>query len=250
MIDAGHRPWPPPSRPWVMAQRWHDLLFMHWPVEAERLARALPAPLRPELFEGRAWLGIIPFRMSGVRLRGLPPLPGLSAFPELNVRTYVSLPGPGGAPRPGVWFFSLDAASWAAVQVARASFGLPYFHARMSCAADGDGVRYRSQRLRAQGAAELVMRYRPTGPPGAAAPGTLEHFLTERYCLFAATPDGRLLRGDIHHTPWPLQSAAARIEILSLHRAAGLELPATAPVLHFAKRLDVHLWAPQAVERG
>ena len=232
-----------------MAQRWHDLLFMHWPVEPEALARALPAPLRPELFDGRAWLGIIPFRMSGVRSRGLPPLPGLSAFPELNVRTYVSLPGRDGAPRPGVWFFSLDAASWAAVQVARASFGLPYFHARMSCAADGDGVTYRSQRRRGS-AAELVMRYRPTGPPRAAAPGTLEHFLTERYCLYA--PDGRggLRRAEILHAPWPLQPAEAEVERNTMAASLGLEALPGAPRLHFARRLDVRVWLPRPLARA
>ena len=250
MIDASHRPWPPPSRPWALAQRWHDLLFMHWPVAPETLARTLPAPLRPELFEGRAWLGVVPFRMSGVRLRGLPALPGLSAFPELNVRTYVSLPGPDGAPRPGVWFFSLDAASWLAVRVARASFGLPYFLARMGCEADGDGVRYHSRRVRARGAAELVARYRPTGPARPAAPGTLEHFLTERYCLYAPDRRGGLRRAEILHAPWPLQPASAEIQRNTMAAPLGLEALPGAPLLHFARWLDVRVWSPRALERA
>jgi len=255
VIETGHRPWPPPSRPWALGQRWHDLLFMHWPVEPRALAALVPAPLELQTFDGRAWLGIVPFRMSDVRLRGLPALPWLSAFPELNVRTYVSLPGPGGAPRPGVWFFSLDAARWAAVQVARATFGLPYVLARMRCETDGDGVRYRSRRLAAGGAGagrapgatpvELVARYEPTGPVQRAAPGSLEHFLTERYCLYAAGRSGGLRRAEIHHAPWPLQPAAAEIERNSMAAPLGLESLPGAPLLHFARRLDVHVWWPR-----
>ena len=245
MIDASHRPWPPPSRPWAMAPRWHDLLFMHWPVAPEALARALPAPLRPELFEGRAWLGVVPFRMSGVRLRGWPALSGMSTFPELNVRTYVSLPGKDGAPRPGVWFFSLDAASWVAVRAARAWFGLPYFHAAMRCEAEDEAVRYRSRRRRSDVALEFVARYAPTGPARSAVTGTLEHFLTERYCLYA--PDGRggLRRAEILHAPWPLQPAAAEVERNTMAAPLGLASLPGAPLLHFARQLDVHVWAPR-----
>ena len=242
------------DRPWVMAQRWHDLLFAHWRVPASALVPLLPAPLRPDLFDGGAWLGIVPFRMSGVRLRGLPPLPRLSAFPELNVRTYVTLPDAGGAARPGVWFFSLDAARRLAVVVARRWFGLPYFQASMHCSAEGERIRYVSRRGgtgaprgQAAPAAEFSGRYGPIGPPRLAAPGTLEHFLTERYCLYAHDRRGRLCRAEVRHAPWPLQPAQAEIERNTMCAPLGLRLPADAPLLHFARRLDVHVWSPRPV---
>ena len=139
--SSTHRPWPLPSRPWIMRQKWHDLLFMHWRIPPQTLRPLIRAALEIDHFEGSAWLGIVPFRMTGVRLRGTPGIPGLSAFPELNVRTYVSAGG-----KPGVWFFSLDAASTTAVAAARAWFHLPYFRARMSLEAHGDEIRYQSHR--------------------------------------------------------------------------------------------------------
>jgi len=246
-----------------MAQTWHDLLFMHWPVDPGALAPALPAPLELQTFDGSAWLGIVPFRMSGVRLAGLPALPRLSAFPELNVRTYVTLPERDGAPRPGVWFFSLDAARRLAVAVARSWFGLPYHHAAMSCAAEGEAVRYACRRLGAGAAragptgaaggrvvaaataASFVGRYGPAGPVRLAATGRLEHFLTERYCLYALDRRGRLRRAEVHHAPWPLQPAQAVIERNTMTAPLGLPLPASEPLLHFARRLDVRVWAPR-----
>ena len=246
-----HRPYPLPRGPWVMFQRWHELLFAHWPVDAAALRAKLPAGLELDLHDGRAWLGIVPFRMSAVRLRATPPLPGVSAFPELNVRTYVRR----GAHR-GVWFFSLDAASRVAVRAARAWFRLPYFDARMECVARGDdgehraggygAVEYRSRRThRGAPEAELVARYAPVSAPQAAREGTLEHFLTERYCLFALTRSGRLLRGDIHHVPWPLQHATAEIERETMARAAGFERPSEPPLLHFSRVQDVWIWPPR-----
>jgi uncharacterized protein len=161
-IPTAHRPWPVPHRPWAGFMRWHELLFIHWPVPAGSLRPLIPAGLELETFDGAAWLGVVPFRMSGCRVRGLPPVPGLSAFPELNVRTYVSAEG-----KPGVWFFSLDAASWLAVRGARWLFHLDYFDARMSVARKGNEIDYRSTRThRHARPAEFAARYRPTGPPG------------------------------------------------------------------------------------
>jgi uncharacterized protein YqjF (DUF2071 family) len=218
--EIAHRPWPLPSAPWVMAQVWHDLLFMHWPVPVDRLRERVPAPLELDTFEGRAWLGIVPFRMTGVRLRWTPALPGLSAFPELNVRTYVR-----SGDRPGVWFFSLDAADAFAVAAARAWFLLPYYWARMSCTPDGEAIRYTHER-RHPGAppARLEGRYAPAGPVFRAARGTLAHWLTERYCLYAGR-SGRILRADIHHAPWPLQPATASFERNTMAEAHGLDTP-------------------------
>lgn len=243
LASTSHRPYPLPSGPWVMLQRWHDLCFAHWPVAPERLRPLVPAALELDTFAGQAYLGLVPFRMSGVRLRGLPALPGLAAFPECNVRTYVRH----GDTR-GVWFFSLDATSAIAVRAARAWFGLPYFDARMALVQEADAIRYRSTRThRGAPRAELEMRYAPTGAIEPARPETLEHFLTERYALFALGRGGRLRRGDIHHRPWPLQPASAEIATNTMASAAGVELPATPPLVHLARRLDVVIWAPRRV---
>jgi uncharacterized protein len=240
--ETGHRPYPLPTGPWVMRQSWHDLLFTHWPVEIAALRRLVPPALPLDLHEDRAWLGVVPFRMTDVAPRGVPALPGLSAFPELNVRTYVTLGG-----RPGVYFFSLDAASRLAVAAARALFGLPYHFAAMSLEQEGEDIVYRSRRAtagprRAAGAAEFVARYRPTGPAATPSPGTLAHFLTERYCLYTADASGRVRRLEIHHPPWALQRAAAEIEVNTMAAAAGLVLPRTPPLLHFARRQDMLGW--------
>lgn len=223
-----------------MAQSWHDLLFAHWPVTVASLQPHIPSRLAIDTFEGQAWIGVIPFRMSGVRLRGTPSLPWLSAFPELNVRTYVVVDG-----KPGVWFFSLDAANPLAIAVARAWFHLPYFRARMSCAQWENWIHYRSKRSH-KGASPACLDacYRPLSSPFAPQRGTLEHFLTERYCLYAA--HGRdILRGEIHHAPWPLQVAEAEFTENTMTQAAGLALPMENPLLHFAKRQDVVVWEPE-----
>jgi hypothetical protein len=238
---AGHRPWPPPSGPWLMAQRWHDLLFAHWPIAPEALCGTLPGALEPDTFLGTAWLGVIPFRMSRVRLRGTVALPWLSAFPELNVRTYVTFRG-----CPGVWFLSLDAARWVAVAAARAWFRLPYFHARMRCSRVGEDVVYASVRTHARApGAEFYARYSPRGDAFRARPGTLEHWLTERYRLYALSQRGKVLSVDIDHQPWALQPAAAVLERNTMARAHGIELPTGAPLLHFARRQDVRVWPPR-----
>jgi len=242
--EVAHRPWPLPRRPWVMRQVWHDLLFAHAPVDERALRAAVPAALELERFAGSTWLGVVPFRMSGVRLRGLPPLPGTHAFPELNLRTYVRHRGV-----PGVFFFALEAPSWLAVRVARRAFHLPYFDARLRCTAQGEDLAYEHQRTqRGAAPAALRVRYGPRGPVEPARPGTLEHFLTERYCLFAVSPAGRVWRADIHHRPWPLQPAAAEFELDTLPAAHGLDFGAPTH-LRFARRLDVRIWAPRRDDR-
>ena len=226
-----------------MAQRWHDLLFAHWPLPVDALRRHLPSTLILDTFDGVAWIGVVPFRMSHVRLRGLPALPWLSAFPELNVRTYVTVED-----KPGVYFFSLDAGNLVAVAVARWWFHLPYFRARMTCTSDGRSVSYRSSRThRGAPGAEFVGRYRPCGDVFRTVFGTLEHWLTERYCLYAADTDHCIYRGDIHHQPWPLQPAEAEIAVNTMADAHNVALPNTPPLLHFARQLDVIVWSPRRV---
>jgi hypothetical protein len=236
-----HRPWPQPEGPWVMAQIWHDLLFAHWPVDAAALRTKIPAPLEIDTFLGQAWMAVVPFRMSGVRLRWTPSLPWLSKFPELNVRTYVVKDG-----KPGVWFFSLDAGNFLAVAIARAWFHLPYFRARMSCKERNSWIHYESQRMyEADPEAILEARYRPIGEEFESRPGSLEHFLTERYCLCTADGEGRILRGEIHHPPWKLQMAEAEFTRNTMCEAAGIPLQEQKPLLHFARRQQVLVWAPR-----
>jgi len=178
-----------------------------------------------------------------VRLRWTPPLPGLSAFPELNVRTYVTA-----QKKPGVWFFSLDAANAIAVAAARFSFHLPYFTGQIKCEEKDGWIHYRSERThRGAPAGVLEARYRPVGDFFEAQPGSLEHFLTERYCLYSAASRERIYRGEIHHPAWRLQLAEAEFARNSMAEAAGLTLPKHAPLLHFARRQDMVAWAPQRV---
>ena len=225
-----------------MEQRWHDLLFAHWRVEKEWLRQHVPSELEIDMYQGEAWLGVVPFRMEGVRLRYAPAIPGTSCFPELNVRTYVKH-----GEKAGVWFFSLDAASRLAVTVARAWFHLPYFFAQMSCEARSGWIEYASERKdRGSPAAVLRGKYRGEGNTFHAASKTLEHFLTERYCLYRADADGTLKRGDIHHLPWNLQVAQAEISENSMTKGLGLDL-GTPELLHFSRRQDVKVWPPRRV---
>jgi hypothetical protein len=217
-----------------MLMRWHDLLFLHWPIRPELIRPMIPRRVELETFDGWAWIGVVPFRMSGVRPRYVP----LSlAFPELNVRTYVNTPG-----RSGVWFFSLDAASWIAVRVAR-WFGLPYYDARMAVQLDGDVVHYQSVRSDKRAAsAEFNASYGPTGAVYHASPGTLDHWLTERYCLYAARKSDQVVYGEIHHPPWPLQPAEVELRVNTMTQPIGLELPNTKPLSHFARYQEVIAW--------
>jgi uncharacterized protein len=240
MQEVAHRPWPVPAGPWVMAQSWHDLLFAHWPVDVAVMRPLLPPQLQVDTFEGSAWCAVVPFRMTGVRLRGTPVLPWLSAFPELNVRTYVTCDG-----KPGVWFFSLDAGNALAVAIARAWFHLPYFRARMICVEREGWIHYQSERThRGPPSGSLEGRYRPIGRVFFAQNGTLEYFLTERYCLYTTDERGGIIRGEIHHPPWPLQRAEAELAHNSMAESLGIAL-VLRPLLHFARRQDVLVWAPQ-----
>jgi len=224
-----------------MAQSWRDLLFAHWPIDREVLCPLIPPQLQVDTFEGQAWVAVVPFHMTGVRLRGMPAMPWLSAFPELNVRAYVTLGG-----KPGVWFFSLDAGNSLAVAIARAWFHLPYFRARMTCEERQGWIHYQSERThRGAQPALLVNRYRPVDEVFSPRPGTLEHFLTERYCLYTADAHGRLIRGEIHHPPWSLQLAEAQFAGNTMAKAAGIVLPARNPLLHFSPRQDVVVWKPE-----
>lgn len=230
-----------PSAPWVMTQTWHDLLFAHWPVDAAALREKIPAGFELDTFEGQAWIAVVPFHMSNVTPRGVPALPWVSAFPELNVRTYVRV-----ADTPGVYFFSLDAGNPVAVGAARTLAHLPYYTADMTVENENGWIRYRSRRTSSRApAAEFAGRYRPAGEPQPPTDGTLEYFLTERYCLFTVDGDFHALQLDIHHPPWPLQAAEAEITVNTMADACGIRLPAVKPLLHFSRRQDMVAWMPQ-----
>ncbi len=238
---TAHRRWPVPARPWVMTQTWHDLLFAHWALDPAAVRARVPRAFDLDIWEGHAWIGVVPFHMSNVAPRGVPALPWLSRFPEINVRTYVRV-----GDRPGVLFFSLDAGRALAVGGARLLFNLPYFTAAMTVRHRGAGVAYTSRRLHGR-PAEFVGTYSPAGASFEAAAGSLEYFLTERYCLYQLDHRGRPYRMEIHHPPWPLQAAEAQIQRSTMADAAGFTL-AGEPLLHFAARQDVVAWAPERLE--
>jgi uncharacterized protein YqjF (DUF2071 family) len=235
-----HRPWPLPERGWTNAQTWDDLLFAHWPVPEAELRPLVPDALELEKRDGSAWLGVVPFSLTGLRLRGTLPLPVVSEFLELNVRTYVTFGG-----KPGIWFFSLDASSGLAVEAARRIYRLPYFRARMSLERRGGWIEYASSRSEAA-ARPFVWegRYRPDGEASPPDEGSLEHFLTERYCLYVVD-GGDVLRAEIHHVPWPLQPALAEIELNTM-APGGIELE-DEPLLHYSARQDAVIWPLERV---
>jgi uncharacterized protein len=228
--ETAHRPWPVAERPWVMGQTWDDLLFIHYPVPVEQLRALVPAVLDVQEHSGSGWLGVTPFLVSGLRARGLLPLPFASSFRELNVRTYVTRDA-----KPGIWFFSLDASSQLAVEGARRLYRLPYFNAEISMRRRGEEILYDCSR--GNGKAFSAVYY-PDGDMFSAEPGTLEHFLTERYCLYAEH-EQQLYRADIHHRPWPLQPAEARID---LNTMPPLKVSEGDPLVHFSRRQDVVIW--------
>jgi uncharacterized protein YqjF (DUF2071 family) len=224
---------------WVMAQTWNSLLFAHWPVPPALVRPHVPASLSLDTFAGDAWIGVTPFVLTGLRLRGLPALPWGSAFPEINVRTYVRHDGKG-----GVFFFSLDAGSTLAVVGARVLYRLPYHRADFDVGRDGNRMRYVCRRRRHP--AHFEAAYERTGPVARAPAGSLDAWLTERYCLY--TVSGRAVhRAEIDHVPWPLQPARAEIRHNTMASAAGLTLPDRPPILHYAERLDVKVWRPVRV---
>ena len=219
----------------------------------------VPSTLALDTYDGEAWISVVPFKMCDVHPRGLPAVPWLSHFPELNVRTYVKAKD---GSRPGVYFFSLDAANPVAVVLARSLFRLPYFHAQMDLIVHGQAasqisgylstgerlpdqnktIYYQSRRTHPGAApATFVANYRPTDLSFFAQPGTLEHWLAERYCLYAVDGSG-VYRADIHHLPWPLQPAEAEFPVNEIVSASGFRLPDTLPILHYAERVDVATW--------
>ena len=267
--QTDHRDLPVPGRAWMMSMRWTDLLFMHWPIEPAVLREAVPGDYDLDLYDGMAWVGVVPFRMQSTRPRLCPPIPqwavpvSPSSFPELNVRTYVTVNTKDG-PLPGVIFFSLDAASKTAVRLARVGFRLPYFDAQMKVEHEpGDSGWTHFQSVRTHyGAspARFAASYRAkpkknvykdaeqTTTQPIAKPGSFEHFLTERYRFFTLGRKGRGVRVcEVAHEPWPLQQAECELSVCEVTHGLGFELPDHEPVLHYAKDLRVVAWWPRRV---
>lgn len=227
--------------------RWSRLLFMHWRVSEEALRPHVPPMLEIDTHDGGAWMGVVPFTMSGVRARCTPALPGPGAFHELNVRTYVRYHD-----KPGVWFFSLDAANALAVEAARRAFRLAYFNASMRLTEDKGAIAYASERTDRRGPpAVLRCRYGADGPAQRTQPGSLEAFLTERYRLFASDlpprEPSKLWVGEIDHEPWRLSKAWCETSENTMARALGIDTPAQTALLHLAEPVGVRAWLPSRV---
>ncbi|HEV3345059.1 MAG TPA: DUF2071 domain-containing protein [Pirellulales bacterium] len=231
----------PPGRP-AGYHRWSDLLFIHWRLPADDLAGLLPPHLTLDTWQGDAWVGLVPFRMSGVRPRWWP---WGAMFLETNVRTYVHFQGRD----PGVWFFSLEANHWLAVKAARAGWHLNYHWARMTFQQAGDVLRYDGRRRAAAAAGSCVETRVADARPRTPLPGTLEHFLIERYFLYASG-SGRLWRGQVHHRPYLVQPADLLHLEESLLAANGLH--ATEPPCHvlYSARVDVEVFGLIPVANG
>jgi uncharacterized protein len=248
LVRTSHRPRPLPSGRWAMTQRWNDLLFAHWPVAAAQVAPLLPEGLQVDTFQGSAWLGVVPFWMDRIKLRGVPPVPGARSFPELNLRTYVRDQS---TRTRGVYFFSLDASNLLAVVAARTFYNLPYYWAEMWLDHRSDReFAFYSRRHLSKTPVIFKARYRGLGPTRKLAEtsiGTLEYFLTERYCLFTRNRSGQTVRANVHHVSWPLEEAEAEIERNDLAAAIGIKLPNEEPVLHYSRRLAVYIWPPELV---
>ena len=238
--ETAHRPFPLSNAPWVLKQSWNDLLFAHWPVARDRLRELVPSFLEIDTYDSEAWLAVTPFHLTDLSPRGVPALPWVSQFHEINVRTYVVYEG-----IPGVYFFSLDANSAMAVGAASTLFHLPYFLAEIQVHNDRGLFCYESHRVR--GAAEFRVEYAPSGPAFEPRRGTLEYWLTERYCLYTFDAAANAYRVEIHHRPWQLHPADARITINTMAEADGIRLPSVAPLVHFARRQDVLTWSPRVL---
>ena len=239
----------PSNQRMVQRQQWLNLLFLHWEADPDALQRMLPDGLTLDTFEGKAYVGLVPFTMTGVRPIWAPPVKGLSDFHETNLRTYVHFRGE----NPGVWFFSLDAANSVAVKIARGFWKLPYHRAEMSMhvtqGPEGSSeVHYTTRRLwPGPTPAECEVEYQVGGPVNPAAPDTLEHFLAERYLLYASR-DGALFRGQVYHTPYPLQRPEVHRVRQTMTQAAGITVEGDPPLAHYASGVNVEIYGLHTVK--
>lgn len=251
-----HRPWLPPDAQWLFSQSWNDVLFVHFAMDPTVLRPLVPEALTLDLYDGAAWLTLSPFCTSHLRPSGVPPLPKLSFFPQVNLRTCVSRDN-----KPGTFNFSADAASLSAVWFARVFFRVPYWHAAIQVSGatvrarksknPEEMIRFRSRRLHGpaalNGPATLDVAYTPAGTAERARPGSLDEFLIERYCVYSSHR-GKLYRTELHHQPWPLQPASVELQSNSLAEALGLSLPPQPELCHFSRCNKLLTWAPERIQ--
>ncbi|MFL5733995.1 MAG: YqjF family protein [Chloroflexia bacterium] len=229
---------PRPTGPWVITQTWRNLLFAHWPVPPDLLRPLVPGGLELDTFDGEAWVAVVPFRLTNIRMRPFPEVPFTDQFLELNVRTYVVGDG-----KPGVFFLSMEADNRWAIALARSLYYLPYLYSRISFNMKGDTVYFRHRRMEREAReAEFVAAYSPTSETFTTDPGTLEYWLTERYCCFGVNESNAICRADIYHLPWRLQKAQADIRVNTAALSHGIELPAKEPLLHYSRYVKAFIW--------
>ena len=253
LYSVEHRPWLPPDSPWLFSQRWNDTLFAHFAMEPAGLRSLVPEALTLDLYDGAAWLTISPYCISHLRLSGVPPLPMLSSFPQVNVRTCVTRDG-----KPGIFYFSLDAANLSAVWFARVFFRMQYWHASIQVSgatirarkSAENTIHFRSRRLHGpearNGPAIFEAAYSPAGDAAAARPASLDEFLTERYCIYSFHR-GKLYRSEVHRQPWLLERASVEILTNSLADPLGITLPAAPDLCHFVRCNRLLTWAPEII---
>ena len=233
LSQTDHRPWPLPQASWIMEQGWYGLLFAHWRVPVSQVRILVPKELELDTFHGEAWASMTPLQIR-MRPRGLFSVGRVWSFPELNFRTYVQYQGIA-----GIYFFSLDAGSSLAIAGARAFYRLPYFKSKMEMSRTGPDISFKSDRRSSP--AFFYADYRPVSPAHLASAGTLEHWLTERYCLYV-TEGKQVWRGEIHHPPWLLQNVTAEISRNTVDVAAGLPLSGPPALTEYAEQQEVLVW--------
>jgi uncharacterized protein YqjF (DUF2071 family) len=262
LYSIEHRPWLPPDAHWLFSQSWNDLLFAHFAIDPPTLRRLVPDGLTLDLYDGVAWLTVSPCCASHVRPSGVPPLPGVSFFPQVSLRTYVSMKDKAGQDKPGIYYFSVDAANLSAVWLARVFFRMPYWHASIQISgatiqarnANPDstprGIHFRSSRVHGPAAISGKVKfdaiYSPESEAWRARRGSLDEFLTERYCVYSLNRR-RYYRAEVHHQPWALQQASVEIRANGLGDPFGLALPLKPDLCHFSRSLKMLAWAPETV---
>jgi hypothetical protein len=259
LYSVQHRPWLPPDAHWLLSQSWNDLLFAHFPVDPPLLRGLVPEAMTLDLYDGVAWLTVSPFCTTHMRPSGVPPVPGLSYFPRVNLRTYVTMRDRKGQDKPGVYYFSVDAANLSAVWFGRIWLHMEYWHSKIKVSGatiaarkpEGRSIHFRSQRLHGPkaeaGPVRLEVSYTPEGSPATARRGSLDEFLTERYCVYSQ--HGRnYYRIEIHHQPWALQKAAVEFTANNMAEPMGVQLPAQPALCHFSRTQKMLVWAPERVK--
>ncbi|KAB2334776.1 DUF2071 domain-containing protein [Cytobacillus depressus] len=238
MKDFGHRPWQLPSKHWIMRQTWSNLFFTHWPIAPEILRPYIPQSLQIDTFNRYAWVGIILFVMEGIYPRGLNYKSILPSFPEINVRTYVQCDD-----KPGIYFLSIDVGDWASYTIAKRWFRLPYFSSHVSFQKEDQTFQFGSKRKgNSNSPITFNGKYIPLPKIFYPKKGTLDHWLTERYCLYSKDQRGNLYCGEIHHRPWPLQYAESEIHMNTLLSPFNIDLNEVKPISHYSKGVDSLIW--------